>query len=290
LFVVTKLRFGADGQGMNLDCVETPGQCRDDVCRDGPDDGPSGVDNRLGPLALKLSTLVGSDLQAEMAKQIEAGRHPLLVRVTGATDWRDGGGTAVELSFGLDVDDDPSDLASGQGRVRYDPEPASRPSRFVPVGLAGGVLRAGPTTDWMPLFWTRGQIAAVPVQRAFLKGMVETPPRGEPALAGRLVSGMIAGAVHATHLAQAILDMDARTARVLRGLAPVVRALVRQQADLDLVPAGLTDRPCRENGDCLSGQRCQAQRCHEPLHHYDSISFALLFEAVSAQAVHPPAS
>ena len=128
------------------------------------------------------------------------------------------------------------------------------------------------------------------MQRAYLTARVETPPQGEPALAGRLVSGMIAGAVHTTHLAQAILDMDARTAGVLRGLAPVVRALVRQQADLDLVPAGPTDRACQGRGDCLAGQRCEGQRCHEPLHHYDSISFALLFEAVSAQEDPLPAS
>jgi hypothetical protein len=75
--------------------------------------------------------------------------------------------------------------------------------------------------------------------------------------------------------------MDGRTAKVLTRLGPLVRALVRQQSDLDLLPPGPTDRRCGGEGDCLTGQSCERDRCVEPIDSLDAISFAISFAAVS---------
>lgn len=283
LFIITKLRFGSEDEGLNLDCVESPSGCDSELCRSAPEDGNEGIDNRLGPLANRLSKISGTDLQREMTRAVESGRHPLLLHVKGASSWRDGSAESVEVSFGLDADDDHSDLHSGRGKVRPDPESPSRgASRFSPVSIESGTLRAGPTSDWMPLFWTRGQIAAVPVHSAYLQLQVTKAPEDDPPINGEIQSGLIAGSLYPGDLSQAILEMDARTAKVLRRLGPIVRALVRQQSDLDLVPPGETDQRCDEDGDCPAGQHCRDDHCFEGEEHLDTISFSILFEAVSA--------
>ncbi len=282
-FVITSLRFGDLAAGLNLDCINSPSGCRDDLCREGPDDGAEGVDNRLGPLALRISKLAGSDLQAEMSEAVAREDHPLLLRVTGSTHLADGGATAIELEFGLDADGDPSDLHSGRAKVRSDPAgPSKTPSRFSPVTIRDGVVTAGPGRDWMPLFWTRGQIAAVPVEVAYLRFRVlEAPSQGEPPIGGRIGEGLLAGAIRPANLSKAILDMDRRTAQVLTRLGPVVRALIRQQADLDLVPPGVTTTPCSADRECSPGQHCRDGWCQEPEARHDTISFAIAFSAVS---------
>ena len=83
--------------------------------------------------------------------------------------------------------------------------------------------------------------------------------------------------------------MDARTARVLTRLGPVVRALVRSQADLDLVPPGATARGCEDDRGCRAGERCRAGRCHESEGRFDALSFAIRFEAASVQPLAPEA-
>lgn len=275
LFVITELRFGTDHEGFDLDCVETPSKCSSDFCREGPEDGERGVDNRLGRLARKISTVAGSDLQAEMTEAVESGRHPLLLSIDTTPSTKVGRVSAIELSFGLDADDDPSDLLTGRGVVKGDPNaPSKRPSRFAPVVVRDDLVTAGPSEDWMPLFWTRGQIAAVPVVKAYLQFRISEE--------GRLQGGVMAGAMSPGDLSGAILDMDARTAKVLTRLGPIVRALVRQQADLDLVVPGSTPRACHEDGECLVGQTCRRERCFEHEQHFDSISFAILFEALRA--------
>ena len=93
---------------------------------------------------------------------------------------------------------------------------------------------------------------------------------------------MPAGSIYPGDLSRAMLDMDARTAKVLGRLGPVVRALVRGQSDLNLIPRGTTERECENNGQCHSAQRCREGRCYEPEEHLDTISFAIQFEAVSA--------
>ncbi len=279
LFVVKTLRFGRVDDGLDLDCTDTPEECRSDFCRDGPEDGREGADNRLGPLALRLSDMAGSDLQREMTRAVERGEHPLLLRIIGATGPREGRAEAVELSFGLDADGDPSDLFSGHGRVRPDPEgPSERPSRFEPVAISGGTVVAGPTRDWMPLFWTRGEIAAVPVETSYLRFRLEPDPAGEGL---RVTGGLLAGAIAPGSLSHAVLDMDARTAKVLGRLGPIVRALVRRQADLDLVPGGPTEQTCEEDRGCPSGRSCRGGRCTEPEERFDALSFGVRFEAVA---------
>lgn len=275
LFVITELRFGTEHEGFDIDCVDTPGECSSEFCREGPDDGERGVDNRLGPLARKISTVAGSDLQAEMTEAVKSGRHPLLVSVDTISASKGGPVSAIDISFGLDADGDPSDLNTGHGLVKRDPDaPSKRPSRFAPVVIRDGLLSAGPTADWMPLFWTRGQIAAVPVVKAYLQFKTSDD--------GHLQDGLMAGAISPGNLSNAILDMDARTAKVLTRLGPIVRALVRQQADLDLVAPGSTGRTCSEDDNCLVGQSCRDEGCFEPDQHFDSISFAILFKAVPA--------
>lgn len=282
LFVLTELRFGGEDSGLDLDCIDSPDGCTSEICRDAPPDGRGGVDNRLGPLAQKISSVAGSDLQAEMTQAVESGRHPLLLSITGATGFVDGRARAVEVSFGLDADGDPADLTTGRGRVRADPEaPSKRPARFEHVRIRDGVVTAGPSTDWMPLFWTRGHIAAVPVQEAYLRFRVATPPSGTPPTMGRIADGLIAGAISPAHLSRSILDMDGRTAKVLTRLGPLVRALVRQQSDLDLIAAGPTASSCRRDSDCLAGQSCEREQCVEPGETLDAISFAITFAAVS---------
>jgi hypothetical protein len=226
--------------------------------------------------------MAGSDLQREMTRAIESGRHPLLIRVINATSFEGGRADAVELSFGRDVDDDVELLYSGNGRVRPDPEgPSDRPSRFSPSAIEGGVVVAGPTSDWMPLFWTRGEIAAVPVEAAYLRFRIH--PSGGEGGVGRLTEGLLAGAITPSALSEAVMAMDGRTAKVLQRLGPIVRALVRQQADLDRVPAGPTERRCERSLDCPSGQSCRRDRCDEPPERFDALSFGVRFEAVAVR-------
>lgn len=284
LFVITSLRFGDEAAGLDLDCIDSPQGCPHDACREAPEDGPEGVDNRLGPLAMRISELAGSDLQREMSRAVKRGDHPLLLRIRRAGDLVDGRAEAVELSFGLPADDDQGDPHSGRVKVRPDPEgPSKRPSRFAPVVLRDGEVVAGPTTDWMPLFWTRGQIAAVPVEAAYIRFHIAEPPSGDPLLDGRIDGGMLAGAIRPQDLSSAILEMDRRTAKVLDRLSPIVRALIRRQADLDLIPGGVTGDSCRESRDCAPGQRCRAGQCFEPEGHLDSLSFGIHFTAASAR-------
>lgn len=287
-FVIKTLRFGQIDDGLDLDCVDTPAGCRDDFCREGPEDGSRGQDNRLGVLAHRISTMAGSDLQAEMTQATDSGEHPLVLRVIGATSFRDGHARAVELDFGLDADGDTTDLFSGRGTVRPDPHgPAPQPSRFAPVAIVDGVVTAGPTQDWMPLFWTRGQIATVPVETAYLRFRIATPPRGDQLSEGRITEGLLAGAIGPTALSDAVLDMDARTARVLQRVGPLVRALVKRQSDLDLVPGGATEQVCHHERDCTTGRTCRGGQCIEPADQYDALSFGVSFEAVSV--LEPPA-
>jgi hypothetical protein len=284
LFVLTALKLGTADDGLDLDCVHAPAGCRTDACRDGPEDGADGVDNVLGPLALKLTKVSGTDLQAEMSQAVREGRHPLLLRVVAPTGLSDGTAEGVEVSFGLDADGDPSDLSSGRGRVRHDSEaPPGRPARFAPVAIRQGVVVAGPVDGWMPLFWTRGQIAAVVVESAVIRFRIAAAPTGTPPLGGAIADGMLAGALVPDDLSRAILDLDARTAKVLRPLGPVVRALVRRQADLDLIPPGRTATPCEGSDACRAGQTCRGGRCVEPGERADAISFAIRFEALSAE-------
>ena len=281
VFVISALRFGQIDDGLDLDCVDTPAGCRDGFCREGPDDGRDGRDNRLGVLARRISEMAGSDLQAEMTQAIESGRHPLVLRVIDATDLRDGRAGRVELDFALDADGDPSDLFTGQGAVRPDPGgPAPGPSRFEPVAIADGVVTAGPTRDWMPLFWTRGQIAAVTVEAAYLRFRIVGPTSGDQPGGRRVTDGLLAGAIAPARLSDAILDMDARTARVLQRIGPLVRALVKRQGDLDLVPGGPTGQACRSDRDCPQGRTCRGERCVEPQEQFDALSFGIAFEAV----------
>jgi hypothetical protein len=285
LFVLTDLRFGSEDAGLDLDCVDSPSGCETDLCREGPTDGSHGVDNRLGPLAKRISSVAGSDLQAEMSQAVDSGRHPLLLSMTGATGYAEGRALAVEISFGLAAEGAAADLRSGRGAVRPDPHgPAPRPARFENVRIHDGIVTAGPSADWMPLFWTRGQIAAVPVQQAYLRFRIAARPVGVPPTRGRIEDGLIAGAMSPGHLSGSILDMDARTAKVLTRLGPFVRALVRQQTDLDVIPPGPTGVPCTRDAECLTGQSCENGRCVEPRESLDAISFAITFAAVSAVA------
>ena len=48
----------------------------------------------------------------------------------------------------------------------------------------------------MPLFWTRGQIAAVPVHSAYLQLQVTKAPENTPAINGEIQSGLIAGSLY----------------------------------------------------------------------------------------------
>lgn len=285
-FIISSLRFGAVDEGLNLDCVNTPDSCRDSFCRDGPDDGGGGADNRLGMLASRISKMAGTDLQREMTRAIESGEHPLILRLIDATDLRNGRARSVELSFGLDADGERDDLYSGRGEVRLDSNgPSSRPSSFSPVSISDGVVTAGPTRDWMPLFWTRRQIAAVPVVSAYLRFRISEASPGDEAGEMRVEEGMLAGAITPARLSGAILDMDARTAKVIQRASPLVRALIRGQSDLDLVPAGPTEQECEGQADCQAGTSCRSGRCAEPEERFDALSFAVLFEATSVVVV-----
>ena len=114
-FVVDHLESAGEEIGFDLDSTVTPDDCADDFCRRGPDDGPGGVDNRLGPILASIGDFAPDfDANQAIEDSIIEGSLIVLFEMRDVDDWDADGCVDVFAYMGQDPEDPPE---VGRGRT-----------------------------------------------------------------------------------------------------------------------------------------------------------------------------
>lgn len=291
IFVLDSLAVGDANVGIDLDGVTTPSACNDDLCATGPDDGPGGVDNRLGPLLSELGGMVGDslDANASLAQAVSTGQLILLLKMLDVDDWSNDG--CVDLFFYTGIDPSSSPTVE-QGRS-YQVDRNSLAGAGTDIdnpmiafeengAISGGTFRGGPSVFnvSVPLDETGDVMLDITFSGAIA--------RWEASASGAR-SGVLGGYISVHDLLGGLTVIPEAEDYIA-----ILPAVLRNQADLDVIPAG-TEIPgtsCTQDsvGSYSDGEGCGSPaytcsasgRCVEPADNFDSLSIGISFTAVPA--------
>lgn len=287
-YIVDSLEIAGEEIGFDLDSTVTPDDCADDFCRRGPDDGPGGVDNRLGPILGSIGDFAPDfDANQAIEDSIIEGSLLVLFEMTDVDDWTNDGCVGVLAYMGEDPEDPP---AVGRGRTyMVDPQSLTDPTDIESslISFQGGNIEGGEYNGGPSEFSLNIPMGDLGVDLAI--NITDTRLQWDASTAD--VSGGIIGGFVLVHDMLAAIRLIPEAADFI----PMVPAIMENQADIDAIPAG-TEIPgtsCTADNYAsynLDGEGCgspryscsDSGRCVEPEEHYDGISLALTFTAVDA--------
>jgi hypothetical protein len=288
VFVMDHLEIGTEEDGFDLDGVDNPAECTDDFCRRGPDDGPGGVDNRLGPILGSIGDFAPDfDANQSIADAMLEGSLIVLFRMLDVDAWADDGCVGVFTYVGNDPNDPPGIVEDRayqvDARSLSDPTDIDSPLISFEGGeIASGTYLGGPSEFQIAFPITED---APPLNIVITKTMLRWEASADGA-----TDGLIGGFVLVHDMLNAIRQIEQAA-----DFIPMVPAIMENQADIDNIPGG-TEIPgtsCTAENVAtynVEGEGCGSPRytcspsglCVEPEEHYDGISLALTFSAIPA--------
>ncbi len=287
-FVVDHLEIAGEEIGFDLDSTVTPDDCAHDFCRRGPDDGPGGVDNRLGPILASIGDFAPDfDANQAIEDSIIEGSLIVLFEMRDVDDWDADGCVDVFAYMGQDPEDPPE---VGRGRtymvdaqsLEDETDIASALIQFLGGSISDGSFGGGPAEFSLNI--PMGDLG-VDLRIAITDTMLQWD-----ASATDVANGIIGGFVLVHDMLAAI-----RLIPEAADFIPMVPAIMENQADIDAIPTGMEipGTSCTAENYAsynLDGEGCgspryscsESGRCVEPEQHFDGISLALTFTAVNA--------
>lgn len=288
VFVVSALEIGSADVGFNLDGVDTPAGCDTHFCSTGPDDGASGVDNRLGPILESIGSFAPDfDANTSIEDALLQGSLLILFRMRDVDDWTNDGCTRVNAYMGFDPSAEPA-IEAGRS-YQVDSRSLTNPSDIDAslIAFNNGSINRGTYTGGPSAFSLNIPISDV----GDLEIQITDTMLRWDASATQAADGLIGGFVSVHNMLDALRQIEQAS-----DYMSMVPAVMEAQADIDNIPEG-TEIPgtrCTEdnagsydadgNGCGSSLYTCSASgRCVEPEDHFDGISLALTFTAISAE-------
>jgi len=292
-FVISTLHIGNTDQGFNLDGEYT--QCTDGSCIV---DGNNGVDNRLSEILEAVENAINEPLNAdeEIDQNILDGDMLVLLRLMDVEVTNMASITSADPNvqvkgyMGVDTDDpeDPSDNLDGTEPFDVDTRSLTNPTdaessliHFTQCNINAGKLRCNPSLFRLDITISDAQLN-LSVHDSQVVCTISTAPTDDGSgdyVGGRMRECILGGYVPIQYLQDALDDF----AGSLGDIQPSqIQQILANHADMDSVPEGATTTSCTSGEDCLSWQECRVDTCFEPADQNDSISLAVVFEAVSA--------